>query len=442
MDIALSVNPRNQIALSTSMRQSMEILQLSSIDLYDYIQERSADNPLIEIVPGHSPRRESGSGRTRTSNASNDWWLNVNQPCYPSIEEVIGEQLRCLNLTSVEKQLCAFITGCLDDRGYLTQSAEWIADYKNVPLELVGKALHIIQSLEPAGLAAASLEECLLLQLPSSERENTLIGSLIRHELRQIASGKIKPLARKYDVDPPVIQEAIDWITSLNPKPGALFGQDKPQYLIPDLSLRKANGTFEIYLEDDHLPSISMNPQYSKLLMEKRQPREVSLFLRKKRQEARWMIQSLDFRKSMLLKICAAIFDKQREFCERGPSAIQPLSMRMIAEELGIHDSTVSRAVNHKYMMTPWGLFELKHFFSASLKQADGETVSALTAKERIKEIVRTEDKNAPLSDIKISEKLQQEGILISRRTVTKYREQLHIGSTAQRKRYETLAKT
>jgi len=440
MEIALSVGTRNQITLSAGMRQSMEILQLSSLDLYDYIQDRSSDNPLIDLAPGNtcgeSWRKYRGSGAARSRN-SDDWWLNADHAGYPGLEGILLEQLGQLNLSPVLRRLCEYIAGSLDDKGYLTQTPEAIADDKGISLDLARKALHIVQSLEPAGIAASSLEECLLLQLPPKEREQTLIARLISRELPQIAGGKWKALAKKYGAEPADVHEAAHRIASLNPKPGAAFGKERPQFAIPDLSMRNTNGTFEIFLEDDHLPSVSLNPLYSRMMADNGQPGEVSRYLRKKRQEARWIIQSLDFRKSMLLKICGAIFDKQRDFCERGPAAIHPLSMRIIADELNIHDSTVSRAVNHKYIMTPWGLFELKHFFSSSLKQADGDQVSALTAKESIKKVVQGEDKSAPLSDLKIAEKLRQEGILISRRTVAKYREQLHILPTAQRKRHD-----
>ncbi|NOV04812.1 RNA polymerase factor sigma-54 [Paenibacillus planticolens] len=436
MEIGLSVNQRNQLAITASMRQSMEILQLSSIDLQEHLHTLANDNPIMDILPPSKTVSaiSRSSHKAYGSAVPGDWWLNLNMSSSPNLENIVTEQL---NLSSLESRVCSFIVGCLDDNGYLTQTTEWIANYLNTELSLVKKIVTMIQGIDPAGLAASSLEECLLLQLPPADRKDSLISHLIQFELQPIANGKIKSLAKKYAVEPSAIQGAIDRIKDLNPKPGAMFGHDKPQYVIPDLFLRNHNGSFEIYLENDFLPRVRLNPHYSDLLLEKQQPKDVKHFLRKKRQEARWIMQCLDYRKSTLLKIAAAIFDKQTEFCKYGPSHIQPISMRIIAEELNIHDSTVSRAVNHKYIMTPWGFYELKHFFSSALKQTDGESVSALTAKERIKEIICSDDKRAPISDLKISEILQQEGIIISRRTITKYREQMNILSTAQRKRYE-----
>jgi RNA polymerase sigma-54 factor len=433
VEIALAVTQQQRLLLTPQLRQSMEILQMSSFDLNQYVLEQAADNPVIDF---HMDKRKTKLSSRIANSRSSDWWLNDHHSPERTLEEVILEQIHYLLLDKMTLDLCKLIIGSLDERGYfLKQQQDWVAAYTRVSSEQVRTAIQVIQSLEPAGLAASSLEECLLIQLDHQNEDNPLLRNLITHDLPDIAKGKIQQLSKKYTVETSDIQKAIDLITKLNPKPGSMYSKEKPQYVIPDLILRQQDGQFELVIEEAAFPVLTLNVEYTNM-MKQSESKEVSRYLKDRYQAATELMLSVEKRKTTLLRVASIIFEKQSEFGTRGPAYIQPLSMKQIADALQVHESTVSRTVNHKYVMTPWGLFELRHFFSSSIKQSEGDAVSAIHTKERIREIILHENKNAPLSDQKLAEILQGEGILISRRTVTKYREQLTILSTVQRKRY------
>ncbi|WP_141334557.1 RNA polymerase factor sigma-54 [Paenibacillus sp. tmac-D7] len=434
MELALTSAQHQKLSITPQLRQSMEILHMSSLDLSEYIREHTADNPFIEINADPYKAKFGPSMKYR-SLSPNEWWLNRNHKTESTLESALLEQVKYLNLDKVTFELCTLVIGSLDERGYLLQQKEWIVERLGVSIEQVNHAVQIIQSLEPYGLAASSLEECLLIQLDQLGDTDTLIRDLVRYDLMSIAKGKIQQLAKKYATDAADIQQRIDRISKLNPKPGSIFSNENPHYIIPDLVLKNTGHTIQLFIEEQSLPQLSLNTYYLDM-MKQNDSKEVSGYLKKRWQAAKWVMQCIDQRKMTLLRVAGVIFERQSEFCRKGPSFIQSISMKQVADMLDIHESTVSRSVNNKYVMTPWGLYELKHFFTSSIKQSDGESVSAVQMKERIREIIRQENKSAPLSDQKIAEYLQKEGLTISRRTVTKYREDLNILSTAQRKKY------
>lgn len=439
MELTLSAVQTQKLSITPQLKQSMEILQMSSLDLNAFILEQTADNPFVELNSDHykaRTRQISGS----VSTAQSDWWLNRSYDSEVSLEMTLLEQLNFLQLDRLVYRLCILVIGSLDENGYLIQQKEWIADSTGVTLEQVDHAVLIIQSLEPKGIAASSLEECLLLQMDhqaeaGSLATGSLIRDLIQNDLADIAAGKIQQLAKKYGVDTACIQQAINRITRFNPKPGSLFSTEKPQYVIPDLQLSIKDGQMKLAIKEASVPVISLNRCYIDM-MKKNDSKEVTDYLKKRWQAADWFMQCIEQRKKTLLKVAGAIFDKQAEFCRNGPAFIQPLSMKQIADVLQIHESTVSRTVSNKYVMTLWGLFKLKHFFTSSIKQQEGGFVSALQMKEQIREAISRENKRFPLSDQKITDLLQAAGFDISRRTVAKYREQIKILPAAQRKRY------
>jgi RNA polymerase sigma-54 factor len=441
MELTLSAIQSQKLLITPQFKQSMEILQMSSIDLKAFILEQTADNPFVELNSDHHnvrTRKITGSAKS----AESDWWLNRSYDSEISLEMMLLEQLNFLQLDRVTYRLCTLVIGSLNENGHLIQQQEWIADSTGVTLEQVEHAVHIIQSLEPSGVAASSLEECLLLQLDRLEDTNShapnslsLARNLICNDLADIAAGKIQQLAKKYAIDTTSIHQSIDCITRLNPKPGALYSTEKPHYIIPDLQLTIKDGLMELAIKEASIPVISLNRFYINM-MNKSDSKEVSDYLKKRWQSAEWFMQCIEQRKKTLLKVAGAIFDKQAEFCRNGHSFIQPLSMKQIADILQIHESTVSRTVSNKYVMTPWGLFKLKHFFASLIKHKEGVCVSALHMKQQIREAISNEDKMSPYSDQKITDLLQAGGFDISRRTVAKYREQMNILVAAQRKRY------
>ncbi|MFC5653445.1 RNA polymerase factor sigma-54 [Paenibacillus solisilvae] len=428
MEIALAALQESKLQLTPQMRQSMEILHMSALDLNEYMKQQAMENPFIEL----QPVKEIPAIRFASS-SKQDWWLNVSLPGEATLESVLLEQITYMKLDPAVLVLCKWIIGNLDEKGYLFYSKEEISSLNGASLKQVSEAVDVIQGLEPHGVGASTLAECLLLQLRQRQEVNSLIFNLVQHDLLSIAEGKHRQLAEKYETELSEIKTAIEKISSLNPRPGALYSWEKPQYILPDLQLKQAAGEYEVSLDNRFLPAISLNRSYLSL-MEQHASKDIHRYLKNNWQAAQDLSDSIERRKATLLKVATVIFEVQAEFCRNGSSHIRPMTMKQIAEALHVHESTVSRAVSQKYIRTPWGLFELKHFFSSSIKHADGTTVSAIYMKERIREYISAEQPATPLSDQQIAALLTSEGLLISRRTVTKYREQLNLKSSARRK--------
>ncbi|WP_169084130.1 RNA polymerase factor sigma-54 [Paenibacillus sp. PL91] len=428
MDISLAAQQQQKLQLTPQMRQSMEILQMSSLELNEFMKQQATDNPFIELQPSKEVSMNRHVGSTNP-----DWWLNVEHASETTLESVLLEQLAYMKLDRAVLSLCRWMIGNLDDKGYLLHSKEEIAALKGASYKQVSDAVGIIQSFEPHGVGASTLAECLILQLRQQQESDSLVINLIQHDLLTIAQGKLRQLAENYGTELSDIQAAIEKISSLHPRPGALYGREKPQYIIPDLQLRQVDGKFEVFLDPSTLPHITINPSYLSI-MEQNVSKDVHRYLKKNWQAARELMGSIERRKVTLLKAAAVIFELQAAFCRKGVSHIRPMTMKQVADDLHMHESTVSRAINHKYIRTPWGLYALKYFFVSSIKHADGTMVSAIYMKERIREYIAAEKPDSPLSDQQIASLLTSEGLLISRRTVTKYREQMNVRSSTVRK--------
>lgn len=435
MDLRLSMVQQQKLAMTHEMRQSIDILQMSAVDLMEYLNELLETNPLIEEIKGGSGLGSNAGPKNNSKDPGNEWWLNINTSTDLSLEEVLVEQLRDLCLQPSLYFACLVLVRSLNESGYLDESLDLISKQTGSSLELLEQALDVVQGLEPLGVGAANLEECLLLQIGEDDPRSDLIKRLIRNDLKDIAKRKFTGLAKKYNVSVIKIQEATDQISRLNPRPGLNYGKEKPIYVAPDLIVKNDNGGFEVVLNDSTAPKISFNKDYQKLI-KYTACKESSSYLQEKWATAKWISRCIQQRKVTLINVARTIFEIQRNFCEYGPSQIKPMQLKNIAHKLDMHESTVSRAVKGKYVLTPWGLYELKHFFSTSISKVGEESASALQLKEKVREIIAEEDSTSPLSDQKIADMLQNMGFVISRRTVTKYRESLNIGSTIHRKRY------
>ncbi|GFZ86883.1 RNA polymerase sigma-54 factor [Paenibacillus marchantiophytorum] len=431
MEILLTAEQEQKLLLTPQMRQSMEILHMSSLDLNEFIKQKSMDNPFIELQPV-----KDIPAMRHASSSEQDWWFNVDLSSEATLESVLLEQLTYMKLDRAVLALCKWIIGNLDDKGYLLHSIEEISAFKGASSSQVREAVGVVQGFEPYGVGASTLAECLILQLRQELEGDPLVCNLVQHDLLSIAEGRFRQLAEKYETDLAEIKAALQKISSLNPKPGALYSRGKTPYIIADLQLKQVEGKYEVFLESGFLPAITLSGSYFNL-MEQIASRDVHLYLKRNWQAAKGLIDSIERRKVTLLKVAGVIFQLQAGFCEKGSSFIQPMSMKQVAEALRVHESTISRTVSHKYIRTPWGLFELKHFFSSSIKQADGTTVSAIYIKERIREWISSEKPASPLSDQQIASLLTSDGLLISRRTVTKYREQMNLQPSMRRRRRE-----
>lgn len=428
MEISLTALQDYKMLLTPHMRQSMEILHMSSLDLHELVKQQANENPFIELTYRKESRASCGA-----SSSNNDWWHNVDHSTSTTLESVLIEQIACMNLDSKLKILCKWIIGNLDAKGYLPYTRDEISTIQGSSLEHVSEAIRIIQSLEPYGVGASNLAECLLLQLQHMQGIEPLVRSLIQQDLHDIAKGKLHQLAAKYGIELSCIQAAIEQIKALNPKPGAIYSREQPEYVIPDLRLKQVEGKYTVSLENAALPGITLSDSYLRL-MEQKVSQDAYRFLKQQWHAAKGLMDNIERRKVTLLQTACLMFELQADFCAKGTAHIGPMTMKQVATVLQVHESTVSRTVSRKYIQTPWGMFELKYFFSSSIKQADGASVSSFFMKEKIREAIAEENRDHPFSDQQLAELLISNGLIISRRTVAKYRDQMHLPPAAKRR--------
>ena len=327
----------------------------------------------------------------------------------------------------------------LDDNGFLNvELRDLVRDYGgDATLAEAEQALEIVQRLDPPGIGARNLRECLLLQLTPDVPYRDVLQVLITHHLDDIQQNRLPSIEKRTGFSIDVIKEAIDQLRRLNPRPGARFVATSTQYVVPDLVVEpNDHGEYEVRLADDHTPQLAISRQYQRMLKDKQSDPMAREYIQKKIQSARWLIESIEQRRSTLLKVAKAIIAHQKNFLDKGPEAIEPLKMQEIADRVGVHVTTVSRAVDDKWVQTPRGIFALKRFFGGGTTAANGEEVAWETIKQKLLEILSKEDKQNPLSDEEIVEELSHSGFPVARRTVTKYRKALRIPSSRQRKEF------
>lgn len=349
-----------------------------------------------------------------------------------TMAEHLLEQLQMQNLSEADFRIGEYIIYNLRDDGYLDSevTTESIAQIFQTTPEQVEKVLKIIQRFEPAGMAARNLRECLEVQLEAKNRNGDVEIPLkiIRHAYEDFVNKRYEKVMEALEISTEELKEAIEVVGRLNPKPGEGYLDVRQNYVVPDFTVEKVDDELVILLNEWNSPGLRISPHYKKLLTQSRKlDRDVRKFLRDKVQSARWFITAIHQRRMTMLKVMHAIVEKQRDFFEKGPEHIKPLIMKDIAEAIEMDISTVSRVANGKYVQTDHGVFELKYFFNEGMATTDGEEVSTLRIKERLREIIEKEDPNKPLSDDKLSELLKKEGFPVARRTVAKYREQLDI---------------
>ncbi len=366
-----------------------------------------------------------------------------------SLQEHLTEQLPYQDLTPDEFELAEFVISHLDDNGYLL--AHDPDKKKATPITVddiirtfpkpvtamdVADAIIVVQSLDPAGVGARDTKECLLLQVNQETPHADLVRSLIREHLEDVAHNRLPVIQKKTRADLATITEAIEELKRLDPKPGARFAPDNTQYVVPDIVVeRNDDDEFDIRLTDDWTPTVRISKRYVELAKDKSYDPKTRDFLRQKFQSANWLIDAIEQRRNTLIKVTRAIINHQRAFLDKGPDFIQPLKMEQIADQVKVHVTTVSRAVDDKWVQTPRGVFPLKRFFGGGTTNKNtGENVAWETIKQKLLEIIAAEDKAKPLSDEDIVDRFEKGGLKIARRTVTKYREALKIPSSRQRK--------
>lgn len=370
---------------------------------------------------------------------------NAEDPDKPSFEaflsspvtltEHLRTQLSLLILRSDVRDATDAILGNLEETGYLGSTLEEIAESEGYPISVLEEALKAVQSLEPSGIGARSLQECLLLQLESRNARDSVAWNIVNHHLKLVESKSTKELCKLLVRPMEHIQIALDVIRSLDPKPGIRYSGPGARQVEPDVYITKEGDTYLITLSDDDLPQLRLNGNYRKMLDRDAEPdKETRNYVRERYASALQLIRNIEQRKQTILKVCQSIVMRQQEFLEFGIDYLKPMMIKEVAEEIGVHPSTVSRAVAGKYAHTPQGVFELRYFFSEAVQGPSGGSIPLQTLKRMVKKMIDEEDQTHPLTDDQIATRLQQQGIQVTRRTVAKYREDMKIPSTHHRR--------
>lgn len=465
----LSLQQQQKLVMTPELRQALAVLQLPVTELEAYLQNALLENPVLEVRDGdedggaqnaadtgetaaaegseqqvdllsqwleyfgleppsdHMPRGDAREGR-------DDGLAGIAAAPAPTLQEHLMDQLRLLTLPRAERKAADFLVLSLDDNGYLTLPLAEAQPLVGESMAVVERALHVVQTLDPVGVGARSLEECLLLQWSVVGDGNALVPELIRSHLADLAAGRIARIAEVLGVQPAAVQEAADALRSLDPKPGRRFFQgSENRYIFPDVVVERVGHDY-VVLVNDPGPRLTISASYRALLQGSCDA-ETRRFLETKFHSALWLLRSIEQRRTTLYRVTDAIVRLQRTFFDRGLRHLRPMTLRQVAQELGVHESTVSRATTGKYVQTPHGLFELKFFFASGVADGAGG-VSAESVKRLIRDLIEAEDPLEPLSDQAVADALARQGVRISRRTVAKYREEANIANSALRKRY------
>lgn len=353
-----------------------------------------------------------------------------------SLQENLLEQVRMSDLTEEQRPIAEMIIGNIDDYGYLQASVDELAFSTNIPAEKIGEVLQDIQTFHPPGVGARDLRECLMLQLERAERKDTLEYRIVDEYFDALGKRRLPEIGRGLGLNVDEVQDAVERISHLEPRPGRAFLPDNDQYILPEVFVQKVGEEWMVTTNNEHVPHLRISNTYKDLMSQANSSSEVREYIREKIRAGKYLIKSLHQRQQTILNIAKEIVHRQREFLEKGVAFLKPLTMLQIAEVVGVHETTVSRAVSGKYMQTPRGIFEMKYFFTSGIKTASGVGMSNTSVKDIISEIIKGEDPAKPLSDEEIVKMLAQKGIVIARRTVAKYRSELNILPSHLRKVY------
>jgi RNA polymerase sigma-54 factor len=456
MGLGLYQEQTLKLVMTPELRQAITILQYSTTDLISYLQEQANENPVIELQEAaievaptkqERPSVEIDWKEIVSNRATGDYAVQNNESTYnpldfvhqttPTLYDHLERQLGYVRgFTPLQRKIALFLIGNLDEKGYLEISVEEAAQRLGASIEEIEDVLSVLQHFDPVGVAARSLEECLLLQLQHQGLDDDQIVQVVQHHLVDIANNRYQRIAEKIGCTVQDVQKMVDLLRTLNPRPGAAFSQAETRYVIPDVTVERVGNEYVVMVNDVATPRLKISSFYERMLSEQKSQDEAKRFIHEKLNAALWLAKSLEQRRLTLMRVTQAIVEMQRDFFDRGVHYLKPMTQKEIAERVNLHESTISRATSNKYVQTPRGIFELKYFFTSSLSTASGEATSSESVKRRIKALIDQEDRKQPLSDQKLAEMLLSEGIEISRRTVAKYREEMLIPSSAKRKRF------
>lgn len=467
-----------QLVMTPQLQQAIKLLQLSRMELEEVVNQELEENPVLEETTelDNSAHLEADSSaeietplasdieKTQEVTASDglsqidDWQTymqgfsqgggmseSFDDDDAPSYENLLTPkttlsdhlmwQLNVSSLDRAEKRIAASIIGNIDDAGYLTCSLEEIQNHTGAELEEIEDVLSEVQQFDPAGVAARDLKECLILQLHHLGLRASLSEKLIAEFSKELEERRYALIAKHCKVTVDEVLEAAHFLSTLDPRPGSQYGSADVHYITPDIFVHKVGDDYVVSLNDDGLANLRISSYYSSALSGKHVDSKTTEYIQEKIRGAMWLIKSIHQRQRTIFRVTKSIVKFQREFFEHGINYLKPLVLRDVADDIEMHESTISRVTTNKYVQTPQGLFELKFFFNSGIGTTDGDSVASESVKTRIKEIIAEENEKKPYSDQKIVAMLHSDGIDIARRTVTKYREMLGIGSSTARKR-------
>lgn len=466
MKHSLSLQQKATLIMTPRLQQALKLLQVPTLELQAILKQEIMQNPLLEEVDELTESEDLAKENSPDEEANReaedpaeedpiDWseymqdgaldrtyvpqsetsieFLEKVPVTRTTLAESLLEQLHFLNLPGQVMVIAEFLVGSLDDRGWLVTSLEDCAEAMQLPLEVVEPVLLVIQALEPAGVGARDLRECLLIQMDAQGLRDTTPWQIVHDHFDHLVNRRFPEIARLLKITVEDVQEAADEIATLNPRPGTAVSAEDPRYVVPDLLVERVDEEYVVMLNDRNVPRLRISSAYESVIKEKRKPdataseKQTREYIQGKLNSAKWLIQTIEQRRRTMIKVMNCIVREQREFFDKGIAFLKPLTLQQIARQIDMHESTVSRVCSGKYVQTPRGVFELKFFFSSGLETEDGEDVSARAARDIIKTLIDEEDKKDPLSDQRIAELLHEKGLKIARRTVAKYREQLNI---------------
>ena len=477
MKFGLQMRQTQRLVMTPKLQQALKLLQVPTMELQQILKQEILQNPLLEEIDEVEEdedelgadseleaRKEAEDAPTETTDAADkdpdtswdeylddgfdlgykrsedqqeEFFERVPVARTSFIDSLLG-QLRIVTSDDTELQVGEYLIGSLNESGYLTCTLEEAANTFKVEMELVERVLRHIQNMDPVGIGARNLQEALLIQLHTRGLGETQTADIVANHFDALKQRKYTEIAKKLRITVEDVQEHANVIKDLDPKPGFELMTEDVRYITPDLIVERVGEEYVVFLNDKNIPRLRVSNAYKRELDRNNGngTKETRDFILGRLSSARWLIQTIEQRRKTMVKVMECIVDEQRDFFEKGPGFLRPLTLQQVASRIGMHESTVSRVTTNKYVQTPRGVFELKYFFSSSLDTEDGEEVSAKAAKTRILEIIGKEDPRRPLSDQKIADILKQDGLIIARRTVAKYREQLRILPARLRKQY------
>ncbi len=465
----ITVKLAQKLIMTPSLQQAIKLLQMSKLELQEEITQELVENPVLEeiTVEEREPSEKSSGEEPISEDTAEDkqkddidyeaFFEHFDEPVKPrfhreekeeslSFESILTKpqtlsdhllwQLNLSTSSKLQQDIGEAIIGNLNEDGYLRATMEEIRDLGNFPMKEIESTLRMIQEFDPVGVAARDLKECLTIQLRILGINDKAVFEIVEHHLRKLQNKRYKELASELGCSMKRLQQYIDVIKGLDPKPGRKYSTEKSQYVTPDVYVFKLDNDYVIQLNDEGLPKLKISTLYKKMLDKStdQESEDAREFIKGKIRSAFRLIKSLDERQRTILRVAKSIVSFQRDFFDYGIERLKPMILKDVADDIGVHESTVSRVVNNKYMHSPRGLFEMKFFFHSGLTSFFGEDVSSLSVKERIKKLIEDENPKKPLSDASIARTFSDEGLKIARRTVAKYREELRIPSSSIRR--------